>query len=256
MWTSPSSSAESCSPTPARHDTRAPTTGRSPNATSTVTGTSSTASSGSATPRWRCAARCCVAIGTKSAGRSLSNGTTGSGWHPASPPPLSRTSSLAPPRRARRGRKSAAPGEAAVCSATAPRRRVRRSPKRSPPAGRVFWTSASRLKVCGLDNQAIAHILRETADLLEIKDDNPFKIRAYRNGADIASNHPHDLARLDETGLREIPGIGKDLAARIVEIAQTGDTAYHRELVAEFPPTILDLLHLQGVGPKTDRKSA
>lgn len=102
-----------------------------------------------------------------------------------------------------------------------------------------------------MDNQAIARILRETADLLEIKDDNPFKIRAYRNGADIASNHPHDLARLDETGLREIPGIGKDLAARIVEIAQTGDTAYHRELVAEFPPTILDLLHLQGVGPKT-----
>ena len=102
-----------------------------------------------------------------------------------------------------------------------------------------------------MDNQAIARVLRETADLLEIKDDNPFKIRAYRNGADIASNHPHDLARLDETGLREIPGIGKDLAARIVEIAQTGDTAYHRELVAEFPPTILDLLHLQGVGPKT-----
>ena len=102
-----------------------------------------------------------------------------------------------------------------------------------------------------MDNQAIARILRETADLLEIKDDNPFKIRAYRNGADIASNHPHDLARLDETGLREIPGIGKDLAAQIVEIAQTGDTAYHRELVAEFPPTILDLLHLQGVGPKT-----
>jgi DNA polymerase (family 10) len=102
-----------------------------------------------------------------------------------------------------------------------------------------------------LDNQAIARILRETADLLEIKDDNPFKIRAYRNGADIAANHPHDLARLDETGLREIPGIGKDLAARILEIAQTGDTEYHRGLVAEFPPTILDLLHLQGVGPKT-----
>src|SRR5712691_10730009 len=102
-----------------------------------------------------------------------------------------------------------------------------------------------------MDNQAIARILREIADLLEIKNDNPFKIRAYRNGADIAANHPHDLARLDETGLREIPGIGKDLAARILEIAQTGDTEYHRGLVAEFPPTILDLLHLQGVGPKT-----
>ena len=102
-----------------------------------------------------------------------------------------------------------------------------------------------------MDNQGIARILREIADLLEIKNDNPFKIRAYRNGGDIAANHPHDLARLDATGLREIPGIGKDLAARILEIAQTGDTDYHRELVAEFPPTILDLLHLQGVGPKT-----
>jgi DNA polymerase (family 10) len=102
-----------------------------------------------------------------------------------------------------------------------------------------------------LDNAAIARILHEIADLLEIKDDNPFKIRAYRNGGDIASNHPHALATLDEVGLREIPGIGKDLAARIREIAETGDTPYHRELVAEFPPTILDLLNLQGVGPKT-----
>ena len=102
-----------------------------------------------------------------------------------------------------------------------------------------------------MDNAAIARVLREIADLLEIKDENPFKIRAYRNGADIASNHPHDLATLDETGLREIPGIGKDLAARIREIAETGDAGFHRELVAEFPPTILDLLNLQGVGPKT-----
>jgi DNA polymerase (family X) len=102
-----------------------------------------------------------------------------------------------------------------------------------------------------LDNVAIARILREIADLLEIKNDNAFKIRAYRNVADIAANHPHELSRLDETGLREIPGIGKDLAAKIREIAETGDAAFHRELIAEFPPTILDLLHLQGVGPKT-----
>jgi len=102
-----------------------------------------------------------------------------------------------------------------------------------------------------MDNAAIARVLREIADLLEIKDENPFKIRAYRNGADIASNHPHDLSSLDETGLREIPGIGKDLAARIREIATTGSATFHRELVAEFPATILDLLRLQGVGPKT-----
>jgi DNA polymerase (family 10) len=102
-----------------------------------------------------------------------------------------------------------------------------------------------------LNNPSIARILGEIADLLELKGDNPFKIRAYRNGADIASNHPHRLAELDEPSLREIPGIGKDLAARIREIAITGDTPYHLELLAEFPPTVLDLLHLQGIGPKT-----
>ncbi len=102
-----------------------------------------------------------------------------------------------------------------------------------------------------MNNAAIARILGEIADLLEIKSDNPFKIRAYRNAADIVANHPHTLADLDAVGLREIPGIGKDLAARIVEIAQTGGAAFHRELLAQFPPTILDLLRLQGVGPKT-----
>jgi DNA polymerase (family X) len=102
-----------------------------------------------------------------------------------------------------------------------------------------------------LDNAAIAVILSEIADLLEIKGENPFKIRAYRNVADITSNHPHHLASLDETSLREIPGIGKDLAGKIREIATTGDSQFHRELLAEFPPSILEMMRLQGVGPKT-----
>jgi DNA polymerase (family X) len=102
-----------------------------------------------------------------------------------------------------------------------------------------------------LDNAAIGRIFREIADLLEIKGDNPFKIRAYRNGADIVANHPHELSTLDANELQEIPGIGKDLAGRIREIAETGDAAFHQDLLAEFPPTILDLLYLQGVGPKT-----
>jgi len=102
-----------------------------------------------------------------------------------------------------------------------------------------------------LTNAGIARVLGEIADLLEVKGDNPFKIRAYRNGADIVANHPHEMAKLDETGLREIPGIGKDLAARILEIVTTGDSEFHRELLAQFPTSILDLLRLQGVGPKT-----
>ena len=102
-----------------------------------------------------------------------------------------------------------------------------------------------------MDNLAIARILKEIADLLEIRNENPFKIRAYRNAADMVANHPHALATLDVPALREIPDIGKDLASRIREIADTGSSDYHRELVAEFPPSLLDLLHLQGVGPKT-----
>src|SRR5947208_12942577 len=126
----------------------------------------------------------------------------------------------------------------------------RQSRRRSQRAAPRSSSTTSRWKACGLDNAAIARILREIADLLEIKNDNPFKIRAYRNGADIASNHPHDLASLDPAALREIPGIGKDLAARIREIAETGGCEFHRELIAEFPSSILDILSLQGVGPK------
>jgi DNA polymerase (family 10) len=102
-----------------------------------------------------------------------------------------------------------------------------------------------------LTNASVAKVLGDIADLLELKGDNPFKIRAYRNGADIVANHPHVLASLDASALREIPGIGKDLAARIIELGTSGTCQFHNELSAEFPPSVLDLLHLQGVGPKT-----
>lgn len=97
----------------------------------------------------------------------------------------------------------------------------------------------------------MARVLAETADLLALKDANPFKIRAYRTAADTLANCPEQAAGMDETRLLELPGIGRDLAARIRELATEGDMGLHRELVAEFPPTILELLHLQGVGTKT-----
>jgi DNA polymerase (family 10) len=102
-----------------------------------------------------------------------------------------------------------------------------------------------------VDNLVIARVFAEIADLLEVKAENPFKIRAYRNAADVIAHAPHQLVALSEAQLREIPGIGKDLAAKIREICETGDAGLHRELLAEFPPTVLDLLQLQGVGPKT-----
>ena len=91
----------------------------------------------------------------------------------------------------------------------------------------------------------------EIADLLEIKGENAFKIRAYRSASETIGAWSEGIAKLDEKQLREIPGIGKDLAAKILELAQTGVCQFHQELLQEFPPTILDLLHLQGVGPKT-----
>src|SRR5262249_57810214 len=133
------------------------------------------------------------------------------------------------------GGRSAAPGGADACAAPGRQTRDPRSPKHSSPAAHVCSSTTSRPKGCGLDNTAIARVLREIADLLEIKNDNPFKIRAYRNAADIVSNHPHELSTLDEGGLREIPGIGKDLAGRIREITQTGDAQYHRAVGDQFP---------------------
>ena len=102
-----------------------------------------------------------------------------------------------------------------------------------------------------MDNRAIAQVLAEIADLLEIKGENTFKIRAYRSAAETIAAWPDAVARLDDQQLREIPGIGKDLAGRIRELAASGSTPYHQELLAEFPQTILELLRLQGVGPKT-----
>ena len=102
-----------------------------------------------------------------------------------------------------------------------------------------------------LDNKAVARTLLEIADLLELKGENPFKIRAYRNAADVVSHAAEAVSVLDEAGLRAWNGIGKDLAGRIREIALTGDCGIRRELLTEFPATLLDVLRLQGLGPKT-----
>jgi DNA polymerase (family 10) len=102
-----------------------------------------------------------------------------------------------------------------------------------------------------VDNRGIAQVFGEIADLLEIKGANLFKIRAYRSASETLAAWPDPLDRLDEKQLRDVPGIGKDLAAKILELATTGACGYHQELLQEFPPTILDLLRLQGVGPKT-----
>jgi DNA polymerase (family X) len=102
-----------------------------------------------------------------------------------------------------------------------------------------------------LDNQSVARVLVEIADLLEIKGENPFKIRAYRNAADTIATSVEAVAPLSPAELQKLPGIGRDLAARVRELLDTGTIPFHQELLAEFPITLLELMHLQGVGPKT-----
>ena len=102
-----------------------------------------------------------------------------------------------------------------------------------------------------MDNLGIAHIFTNISDLLEIKGANPFKIRAYRNAADIVGHMAERIADLTDAEVRALPGIGKDLAAKTCELIDTGALAYYDALRQEFPPTILDMLRLQGVGAKT-----
>ena len=102
-----------------------------------------------------------------------------------------------------------------------------------------------------MDNLPIAQVFAEIADLLEIKGENVFKIRAYRSAADTIKTWADPVARMDEKQLLELPAIGKDLAKKVRELAETGVCRFHQDLLLEFPPTILDLLRLQGVGPKT-----
>jgi DNA polymerase (family 10) len=102
-----------------------------------------------------------------------------------------------------------------------------------------------------VDNLAIARVLAEIGDLLEIKSENPFKIRAYRNASETIAHSPTPIASMSPAERLAIPGIGRDLNAKITELVETGGIAYHQGLLQEFPPTILDLLNLQGIGPKT-----
>ena len=101
-------------------------------------------------------------------------------------------------------------------------------------------------------NADIARIFGEVADLLEIQQANPFRIRAYRNAAHIVESLPLDLAaRLAAGGeLPKLPGVGTDRGAKIREIAATGTCALFEKLKRQLPSGITDLLHVPGLGPK------
>src|SRR5438445_8288586 len=97
----------------------------------------------------------------------------------------------------------------------------------------------------------IAEVLEEIATLLELKDENPFKIRAYANAARSLETFGGNLSDLqDEEALAKIPGIGKAIAAKVKELAGTGKLKYLEELRAEFPAAVLELFSIPGLGAK------
>jgi len=104
-----------------------------------------------------------------------------------------------------------------------------------------------------MQNHEIARILDEVADLLEVSEDNFFRVRAYRNAARMVHDHPHPLAQMDDQQLRELPGIGADLAAKLASLIRTGDFELHRELIQKISPGLIELLRLPNLGPKRVR---
>ncbi len=105
-----------------------------------------------------------------------------------------------------------------------------------------------------MKNFELAKLFYEMADLLEIKGENVFRVRAYQRAAQNLESHAEDIAAVAERGeLDKIPGIGKDLAAKITEYLRTGKIADLETLRQEVPRGLLALLEVRGLGPKTAR---
>jgi len=104
-----------------------------------------------------------------------------------------------------------------------------------------------------MDNVTIARLLDETAALLEIDAADPFRIRSYRRAAEAVEQQTTQLSTLvaEPKQLLAIPGIGKGMAANIVELVATGTMPLRTELLTKYKPTMLELLRLPGMGPKT-----
>jgi len=104
-----------------------------------------------------------------------------------------------------------------------------------------------------VDNKAIAGILYETADMLEIDGQDSFRIRSYRNAAQAIENHPQPIKDIigEPKKVLEIPGIGKGMLINLQELFKQGCVTVHAELLKKYHPSMLQLLRIQGLGPKT-----
>jgi DNA polymerase (family X) len=104
-----------------------------------------------------------------------------------------------------------------------------------------------------MENKAIASLLYETADLLEIDGQDVFRIRSYRRAAEAIDAMPQQVRDLiqEPKKLLEVPGIGKGMLLNLQELFASGKIPVHEEMLAKYKPSMLDLLKIQGLGPKT-----
>jgi len=106
-----------------------------------------------------------------------------------------------------------------------------------------------------MDNESIARRFYRLAALMDIRGDDPFRLRSYRNAAEAIETWPTPMKTIaaDEgiAGLQAIPGVGKAIAGKIVELLDRGTFDAWERIIAETPETVLDLLEIPGIGPKT-----
>src|SRR5271168_544497 len=115
---------------------------------------------------------------------------------------------------------------------------------------RTCWI---QFQIHRMENREFARVLAETADLMEIAGEDGFRIRSYRNAASAIEGYPErvdDILSNPERKVTEIPGVGKGLASVLEELSKHGSFEKRDTLLAQFPPTLLDLLKIQGLGPK------
>ena len=104
-------------------------------------------------------------------------------------------------------------------------------------------------------NKEIAEIFEDIAFLLEIKGENPFKIRSYKKVAELLKTIKKPLSEIREEGkLRELEGVGEAISKKIEEILNTGDCNLRRRLKEEFSEDLIKLRKVKGIGPKTAKK--
>jgi DNA polymerase (family 10) len=106
-----------------------------------------------------------------------------------------------------------------------------------------------------MDNESIARRFHQLAALMDIRGDDPFRLRSYRNAAEAIEVWPISVAEIARNegvaGLQTIPGVGKAIAGKIVDMVETGTFDAWEKLTAQTPASVLDLLEIPGIGPKT-----